>query len=87
MLLLTAATVFRYGEIQDFKKRSSEHLFLIEAKDIVSVEKALRNATFQDVEMRRISDDRYSIVLKCPPDNVGHMMNLIQRLGGKRFDN
>jgi hypothetical protein len=86
MALLTSATVARFWTIQDFKKRSSEHSILVEAHDIDHVVKALRDATFQDVERERVEGDRYRMVVRCPPDSLNSVVGLIQRLGGKRYE-
>jgi hypothetical protein len=86
MLALTALTLFRYNSIQDFKRRSSEYRITIESTDIESLERAIKEATFQDVEYERISGGRYKLLVKCPPDNLGSLFNLIQRLGGKHSE-
>jgi len=86
MLTITIATAIRYGSIQDFRKRSTEHQITIEASDIRSLERALRSATFQEVGLERISENRYRIVIRCPPDDMGSIFGLLQRLGVKRSE-
>ena len=86
MATLMFVTVARYNSIQDFRKRSSEHRITVEAADIESLERAIKGATFQDVEYERVSGDKYRIVVRCPPDNLGSLFGLIQRLGGKRYE-
>lgn len=85
MVTIMAATLLRYGMILDFRNRSSEHHFFVESEDIDSVEKAIRGATFQDVKKERIAEDKYIIVVSCPPEKIGYIMGVIQKMGGKRL--
>lgn len=84
MMVIMAVTLVRYRFIQDFRDRSSEHRFIVESKDIYSLERAIKGATYQDVESERLSDDTYRIVVKCPPEKIGYILGVMQKLGGKR---
>lgn len=86
MVLLGVASFARYAAIQNFRSRSTNHQMVVETGDIESVQRAIRDATFQPVESELISGDRYRIVVRCPPDKVGYVSGLIQRLGAKQAD-
>lgn len=86
MIVIMIATLAKYNRIQDFRSRSFEHRITVEASDIDSLELAIRKATFQDVDHEKLSENRYKIIVRCPPDNLGSIFGLIQRLGGKRSD-
>lgn len=87
MAIIMAATLIRYNSIQDFKSRSLEHSITVEASDISSLEREIREATFQNVDHEMISENRYKIIVRCPPEKLGSIFGLIQRLGTKRSDN
>lgn len=86
MLLLGFATVARYSAIQSFRSKSKDHPMVVETGDIEAVERALRGATFQPIEMELISGDRYRIVVRCPPDKIGYISSLIHRMGARQAD-
>ena len=86
MTVLTAATAARFWSIQDFKKRSQEYRIVVESKNIDNVAKAIQDATFQDVDRELVDGNRYRIVVRCPPDSLNSVMGMIQRLGGKRYE-
>lgn len=86
MIFIMIATLVKYGLIQDFKRRSSDHLFLVETENIKSVEKALRDATFQEIIKEKIAEDKYKITVRCPPEKVGSIRILINNMS-KMFVN
>lgn len=86
MVALGIATLARYSAIQNFRSRSTDHQIVVETGDIESVQRAIRDATFQPVESELISGDKYRIVVRCPPDKVGYVLGLMQRLGAKQTD-
>ena len=86
MAALAALTFSRYRSIQDFRNRSFEHQITVQSSDINSLERAIEEATFQDVQYERISGDRYRMIVRCPPDNLGSLFGLIQRRGGKHAE-
>lgn len=86
MVAMMAATIFRYESLRNFRERSSEYRFEVEAKDVGSVVEAIRDATRQPVYIENISDGRYRIVVRCPSDSVGMVTGIMQRLGYKRHE-
>lgn len=86
MAVLMVLTAFRYSVVQDFKQRSGKHQFIVEAEDLDSVKKAIRDATYQPVESEMISEGKYRLVVRCPSDSVGLVTGLMQRMGCKRLD-
>lgn len=86
MIAIMLATLARYGTIQDYRRRSSDYRLVVESTDIESLERAIRGATFQEVDSERIDDDRYVIVVKCPPEKIGYIMGVIQKMGARRSE-
>lgn len=86
MIAIMIATIHRYNTIREFKKGSSEHSILVEAEDIESLERAVRNATFQDMDYERISGGGYRIVLRCPPEKLASIIRVMQRSGAKQIE-
>lgn len=84
MVAIMAATIFRYESLRNFRERSSEHSFEVEMKDVDSVVKAIKEATFQPVSVENLEGNRYRIVLRCPSDELGSVTGIMQRLGCKR---
>lgn len=80
MILIMAFTLGKYILIQDFKNRSSDHFFLVDKENIDSVEKALREITFQEIRKEKISENEYKITVKCPPDKVRSIKILINNI-------
>lgn len=85
MIVIMTATLHRYNTINQFKKGSSEHIVLVQSDDIESLEKAVRNATFQDVDYERVSGG-YRLVLRCPPEKLSSVIRIIQRSGAKQIE-
>lgn len=86
MVAIMVATIFRYESLRSFRERSSEHRFEVEVKDVDSVVKAIKEATFQPVQVENLEGNRYRIVLRCPSDELGSVTGIMQRLGCKRHD-
>lgn len=88
MGVLTVATAARYASVRRFVDSSREYSFVVEA-DEASLERmksGLRGATFQGVEGQAIEDGVYRITVRCPPDKVGAVWHLINRMSERRAE-
>lgn len=86
MILIMAATLYRYNTIREFRNGSSKYEILVKVNDIESLGKAVRAATFQDVAYEKVSEGKYRIVLRCPPEKLPSVLRVIQRLGAKQLE-
>jgi hypothetical protein len=88
MCVLTLATAYRYGSVRRFVDRSREYSFVVEMDEagMMRMKSDLRGATFQGVEGEAIDDGLYRITVRCPPDKVGLVWSLINRMSEKRAE-
>ena len=88
MCLLTLATVYRYAAVRDFIRDSREYTFVVEADDsrVSRIKSDLEGATFQRVEEEMVEDGLYRITVRCPPDKVGVMWSVLNRLSDRRAE-
>lgn len=85
MGVLTVATAVRYGAVRRFVDSSREYSFVVEADEasLGRMKSGLRGATFQGVEGEAIEDGLYRITVRCPPDKVGAIWSLINRMSDR----
>lgn len=88
MCVLTLATAYRYGSVRRFVEESREYSFVVEmdGADLGRVKSDLKGVTFQGVEGEAIDDGLYRITVRCPPDKVGLVWSLINRMSEKRAE-
>jgi len=88
MCLLTLATVYRYSVVREFVRDSREYSFIVEADDssFTRMKSDLRGATFQRVQGEMVEDGVYRITVKCPPEKVGAVWSLMNRISGGRVE-
>lgn len=84
MVTICLLTVFRYASVREFRERSVPHGIVVESENIDAVEEALRGATFQPVNREKISENKYLITVRCPPESMGGISKIINRLGAKQ---
>lgn len=89
MCALTLATVYRYGVVRNFISDSREYTFVVEADGdrVPRIKADLQGATFQRVEGEQLEDGLYKITLRCPPDKVGIMWSILNKMTDRRAEN
>lgn len=88
MGVLTVATAVRYASVRRFVDSSREYSFVVEVDEasIDRMKSGLREATFQGVDGEALEDGLYRITVRCPPDKVGAVWSLINRMSERRFE-
>lgn len=81
MCLLTVLTVAKYRSIVAFKNESEEFTFVVsvDKSEISDVKNRIQNYTFQAVDDEMIGDGLYKLTVRCPPDKIGFIKNMMSR--------
>jgi hypothetical protein len=86
MLVLTAATTYRYSSIESFRRGSADYSLVIkaEASDLPEIKSEIRGLTFQPVGDESVKDGFYRITFRCPPDKLGGVWKALSKFSDKK---
>lgn len=81
MCLIASMTVYRYVEISRFREKSVEYDFVVSAgePEMADIKSRLRGMTFQSVDDEIIDEGIHRLTVRCPPDKIGIVKELLSR--------
>jgi hypothetical protein len=81
MCLIASMTVYRYVEISRFREKSVEYDFVVSAGDteMADIKSMIRGMTFQSVDDEIIDEGIHRLTVRCPPDKIGIVKELLSR--------
>lgn len=81
MIFLSVLTIAKYREIYRIKSNSKEFTFVIEGdeKEILSLKSNIQGITYQPVDGEKIEEGKYKLKIRCPPDKINYVWNLLHR--------
>jgi hypothetical protein len=81
-------TLLRYAEIRNFESKSKEYSFVVEGEfaDVSAMKADLRNRTRQPVDEELITDGKYKLTFRCPPEKIGFVFSMFDKFNLKGRD-
>lgn len=80
---ITATMTIKYNnEIIEFKNNSVEQIFTLEineAEDVENIKRRLQRITHQPVYVESLGENKYKILLKCPPDKCDQLLSRLYK--------
>lgn len=86
MCVATVVAAYRYGEIKNFLRESREYTFVVKGDEceVGQMMSHLEDATFQRVDQERVAEGTYRLTVKCPPDKVNRISNMLIRMSERK---
>lgn len=82
MIVFSVLTLAKYREISRIKSNSKEFTFIIsgEEKEVFNLKSNIQGITYQPVYEEKIESGKYRLKIKCPPEKMHFIFNLLSRV-------